>query len=447
MESIYNKHGVPLIGFGRSSIMSTYGAPESKLVSSPSDKLNYVVTVGDYRVSPWDTDNGFPQTADTLIQKTGVLNTGLRTLRNVILGQGIFPCRVEGYDADGNEVLKMIDDKTIRDFCSSRMVRRYMEKATRDFLKFGRAFPEMIPNQAGNQMVGLNCVNAYYCRVTEANKAGEIEYCIISGDWPDQPTEGNFKAVPILSEYDPFEDLNGRRLARTLANSTIIYPLTDSWSNRDYHSAPIWWSAKLAGWIDIAHLVPQFIKKMYENAMAIKWHVQIPYSFWDRMYPKDKYPDEALRKTAINDFQDSIERNLCSAEKAGKALFTGFEMNPQGKAEEQWLITELKSDMTALEKLTTSAAANSEIMFTLMINPNLLGAGMPGGTYAGNQGGSNIREAFLVNIANSWIDRQNLLDPIECYLRFNGVQDVELRFRNTILTTLDTGAGTKKVLS
>jgi hypothetical protein len=32
-------------------------------------------------------------------------------------------------------------------------------------------------------------------------------------------------------------------------------------------------------------------------------------------------------------------------------------------------------------------------------------------------------------------------------LRFNGVKDVELRFRNTILTTLDTGAGTKKQLS
>jgi hypothetical protein len=82
-----------------------------------------------------------------------------------------------------------------------------------------------------------------------------------------------------------------------------------------------------------------------------------------------------------------------------------------------------------------------------MINPNVLGAGMPGGTYAGNQGGSNIREAFLVNIANAWLDRQNLLDPLEAFLQYNGVKDVQLRFRNTILTTLDTGAGTTKKLS
>ena len=76
-----------------------------------------------------------------------------------------------------------------------------------------------------------------------------------------------------------------------------------------------------------------------------------------------------------------------------------------------------------------------------------MGAGMPGGSYAGNQGGSNIREAFLVNIANAWIDRQNILDPINMMLRVNGIKDVELRFRNTILTTLDTGAGTQKTLS
>jgi hypothetical protein len=115
--------------------------------------------------------------------------------------------------------------------------------------------------------------------------------------------------------------------------------------------------------------------------------------------------------------------------------------------EEQWIIKPLENKLGNDQNLVTSAAANSEILFSLMINPNVLGAGMPGGTYAGNQGGSNIREAFLVNIANAWLDRQNLLDPLEAFLQYNGVKDVQLRFRNTILTTLDTGAGTTKKLS
>ncbi len=446
MESIYNSEGVPLISFGKRSFVSTAGAPESKLINNPTDSIDWAVTVDDYRIAPWGDNNDFPQQADLLIEKTGVLNTGLRTLRNVILGQGIFPCRVTGLDDEGNEVLELIQDRDLLNLCGGRMVRRYFERALRDYLKFGRCFPELIPNADGTKIVGINTINAYYCRLVEANTRGEIENCIISGDWPESPKPG-YKRIPVLSEYDPYDDLQSRRLARSLGKTSLIYPLSDTWSNRDYYSHPIWWSAKLAGWIDLAHLIPLFIRRMYENAMAIKWHVKIPYAFWDKMFKKTDYADEATRKKAINDYQNKIEENLCSADKAGKALFTGFEIGPLGKAEEQWDIEELKLDMTAAEKLTTSAASNSEILFTLMINPNLLGAGMPGGTYAGNQGGSNIREAFLVNIANAWIDRQNLLDPLECYLRYNGVTDVELRFRNTILTTLDTGAGTKKVVS
>ena len=133
--------------------------------------------------------------------------------------------------------------------------------------------------------------------------------------------------------------------------------------------------------------------------------------------------------------------------KANKAIFSGYDTNAQGKPEEQWIIESLDNKYKEGDKLVTSAAANSEILFALMINPNVLGAGMPGGTYAGNQGGSNIREAFLVNIANAWLDRQTLLDPIECMLEYNGVKDIQLRFRNTILTTLDTGSGTQKNLA
>ena len=58
------------------------------------------------------------------------------------------------------------------------------------------------------------------------------------------------------------------------------------------------------------------------------------------------------------------------------------------------------------------------------------------------------RVKCLVNIANAWVDRQNLLDPIYLMLRSWGYgDDIQLRYRNTILTTLDTGAGTKKTLS
>ena len=176
--------------------------------------------------------------------------------------------------------------------------------------------------------------------------------------------------------------------------------------------------------------------------------MQIPYSYWDKKFPVGDFQDPEARKQAIQKRMDEVEQNLCGIENAEKPLFTHYAINEaNGKIEEEWKITALDNKYKGRDNLVTSAAANSEILFSLMVNPNVFGAGMPGGSYAGNQGGSNIREAFLVNIANAWIDRQNLLDPITLMMRSNGAKDVELRFRNTILTTLDTGGGTQKTLS
>lgn len=405
------------------------------------EKMN----VGNFKLISWGDGNDFPQVADGIITQTGVLNTGLKFLRNLTIGQGVFPCTVEGIDDNGNEVLKAIDNPGVREFLSGRMVRRYMEKTLRDHLKFGVGFAQMIPSITGNSFAGINPLNALYCRVTEMK--GTEQYCVVSGKFPDTPTE--FNKFRLLSEYDPEWDLSLLSSEGKIKNQSFVYAVRDSWSNNDHYSCPVWWSAKLAGWIDIAHSVPKFLLKAYENQVTLKWHIQIPYAFWEKKFPYSNYPEGSdTRKQEIQKYMQSVEDNLCGRENAEKPLITMYAVNEgNGRIEEEWKITALDNKSKDAEKLVTSAAANSEILFSLMINPNVLGAGMPGGAYAGNQGGSNIREAFLVNIANAWIDRQNILDPLECFLRFNGVKNVSLRYRNTILTTLDSGAGTKKVLS
>ena len=204
----------------------------------------------------------------------------------------------------------------------------------------------------------------------------------------------------------------------------------------------------MAGWVDIAHLVPTYLKKAYKNQTTWKWHVQIPYSYWEKKFPPNDYTNPEDRKKAIQGWMDAVERNLIGPDNAEKPLFTNYAVNEMnGRVEEEWKITPLANKYTGNENLVTSSAANSEILFALMVNPNVMGAGMPGGAYSLNQGGSNIREAFLVNLANAWKDRQQLLDPLELYIRMNGLPECQLRYRSTILTTLDTGAGTAHTLS
>lgn len=452
MKIEFNKKGDPLVfdlsGSAGHAFGNTIGAPQTikrKEVTTTektdTDKMN----IGNVKLISWGQNNDFPQRADEIITRTGVLNTGLKFLRNLTIGQGIFPCIVTGIDDSGNEVLKPVDDPNIHAFLSGRLVRRYMEKILRDYLKFGIGFAQLIPSVTGGTFAGIHPLNSLYCRVTEIK--GTEQYCIVSGKFPDAPT--GFDKFRLLSDYDPEWDLEILSSEGKIKGQSFVYAVRDSWSNNDYYSCPVWWAAQQAGWIDIAHSVPKFLLKAYENQVTLKWHIQIPYAFWEKKFPYAAYPEGSeQRKTEISKYMQSIEDNLCGKENAEKPLITMYGINEaNGRIEEEWKITALDNKSKDAEKLVTSAAANSEILFSLMINPNVLGAGMPGGAYAGNQGGSNIREAFLVNIANAWIDRQNILDPLECYLRFNGVKNISLRFRNTILTTLDTGAGTKKVLS
>ncbi|MBN1187962.1 MAG: hypothetical protein JXB49_37150 [Bacteroidales bacterium] len=457
MKILSNNSGTPLLGVGAGIMFQTTGAPinastkEIKITQPTDDSSDKPdeLSVNNFKVASWGAENDFPQKANAIIRSIGVLAGGLRFLERLTIGQGIFPVKVTGYDEKGNEKLEIVTDPELNQFVKSRMVRKYIEHATRDYFKFGTSFPQLIPSADGRKLVGINTINALRCRLTAANDIGDVSHCIVSSKWPDTISDTkDYSKLTLLNDYDPLTDLNNYKLLGKTKNQSFIQQIKDGWSNNDYYSEPIWFAAWAAGWTDIAKDVPTFLKQAYKNQVTMKWHIQIPYAYWDKKFPIDDFQNKTERDKKIVEFMSEIEKNLCGTENAHKALFTMFEIGPTGKAEEQWLITNLNEKSIDADKLLTSAAANSEILFSLLVNPNVMGAGMPGGTYAGNQGGSNIREAFLVNIANAWLDRQNILDPLETFIRFNGVDpSIELRFRNTILTTLDTGAGTKKVVS
>lgn len=452
MDILYNNEGVPLMMHSDIAFYDTkldkQTADERRRVLFPYDDTRHdFIEVAGQRVLSWGKDNLFPWHAAETVRNTTVLNTGLRFLRNLTMGQGIFACKVKGYNDKGDEILQPVEDSAYQRFVGSRMVRRYMEKTLRDFLKVGISAVQFVPNAAGNKIIGLNAINSLYFRFTEPLDTMGSQNCVVSGSWDLSPS--SYSILPLLSDYSPENHAELLSFMGKMKGG-FVYPVRDSWSNDDIYGEPIWWPAYVAGWVDIAHMVPQFLKKAYKNQTTWKWHVQIPYSFWDKKFPLTEFKDANLRSQAIDKYMSSIEKNLLGAENAEKPIFTNYAVNEMnGRIEEEWKILPLSNKYSAgQENLVTSAAANSEILFSLMVNPNVLGAGMPGGSYAGNQGGSNIREAFLVNIANSWIDRQNILDPLQLYLQLNGApDDLQLRFRNTILTTLDTGAGTSHQLS
>lgn len=457
MNILFNSEGTPMMlecaHFFGDTAYNAMDDVRKRDILAPFDvsKLNTQHIPGTNKfVMNWGKDNLFPLKAADKIASTSVLNTGLKFLRSLTIGQGLYACEVTGVDAKGNEVLAPIEDKAIQDYLDSPMIRKYMELVSRDYFKFGNSAVQMIPSVKGDTIAALAPINAMYFRYTLPDAYGQCETCV-SPYWgqPHMLPQEEVRFLYTLPNVSPDAFAHALK-AQGKMKQSFVYPVRDSWSNNDWYSEPIWLPAYRLGWVDIAHMVPTFLKKAYQNQITWKWHVQIPYSYWDKKYPLSKYSDSNARKMDIQRDMDKIENNLCGIDNAEKPLFTNYAINEMGRIEEEWKITALDNKYKGGDNLVTSAAANSEILFALMVNPNVLGAGMPGGAYAGNQGGSNIREAFLVNIANAWIDRQCFLDPIALSLDLNGMTagaKVKIRFRNTVLTTLDTGAGTQKTLS
>jgi len=261
-DLLFNKAGVPLIGYGtRGALITTTGTPAIKpKTTEPKDPDQEKTSVANFYISDWGTGNKFPSEANDVINKVGVLNSGLKFIRNFTIGQGIYPVKVIGYDDKGNEILEMVNDPEINRFAKSRLVRRYMEKAVRDYMKFGCAFVQMIPNADGNKMAGLNTINALYARFAIADNNGSISKCVTSGLWPDTPANKEYNVYDVLDEYDPLEDLKRRKWANQIKNKSFIYSIKDSWSNNEYYSAPVWYSAYLSGWVDIALSVSNNLK-------------------------------------------------------------------------------------------------------------------------------------------------------------------------------------------
>lgn len=443
-------NGNPAMAFGKSFAMRTKDAPQGaetyKKTVKPKPEIEEQ-TVGKHKISPWFENNEYPEVLKEYLRKSPVLGSAIDYKVRLAIAKGLMAVKITGYTKEGKEEYEVVKDPKLQRLINGRMVRRYMFEAYQNLYQYGNAFPQMILNEKKDQISVIKNIDAPFCRFTQKNKKGVIEKCIISGKWPDDVTgKEDFEAIDVL-------DLNGTPdmiKARAKESGNFIYPINLNTSGNEYYQLPPWDTAKKSGHVDISTKIATYINKMFDNQMAIKYHIQIPYSYWEYKYPSHQYTTEKQqkeRKELIKKDLDALEENLTTAENAKKAIISHFRINQQGKPEEKWNIDVIDDKYKSDEYLPQSAASNAEILTSLNIHPAVKGLSLSAGPYSNSEGGSNIREAFLVDNALAWLDRQEVLDPIELMVRYNYNldEDVELRTREMVLTTLDEGSGSKTV--
>ena len=113
MNILFNPEGVPLmldsnVFFGdTTNDGSIMDGLKKRDILAPFDVswMNREYCCG-HEVLRWGVENQFPLKAAEIVASTSVLNTGLKFVRELTVGQGVYPCHVDGYDERGNEILK-----------------------------------------------------------------------------------------------------------------------------------------------------------------------------------------------------------------------------------------------------------------------------------------------------------------------------------------------------
>lgn len=436
MNFIHDSNGTPIMAVSDKLFIVT------ETTEPVLEKTDNTFTVDGKVFVAWGHNNKYPDDSVKTIGHTGVLSTAIGFKARTTFGQGCVAKVFQGYDDQGNERYAPCQDTAVTDYLSGDKFLRYASNALRDLFKFGSCFPIFYFNEKGN-IVNIIARNARHCRISKDKK-----HLLVFPDFANgtPSVKGEYEIIPMLNEDDPFLDMAIRKEKGSINyKKPLAFPaIRNYYSNTDYYGIPDWDAAYRAGWIDVANMVPQFLKASYKNAMSMMWLIKIPTAWFKEKFPEENYTGSegiAKRKQDIANFFADFESKMTGTEAGNKAFLTEYGFGQTPEENEGWKIERLQNDIDSKERLNTSAAANSEILFSMMINPSTLGAGMPGGSYAGNAGsGSDIRESYLVSVITTFIEKQQIIQPVLMMFKHNGNKDnLRIFYKETILTTLNTG--------
>lgn len=436
---------IGLSSSGKVAFLSMSGDPNQNEVTQP--RLDEVQKVNPW--AEWGEGNNLPILMSKDIEQCGVLASAIDGKARFGLGRGVKPFIVTGYDPSSKEeILEPVNNPEIEDWLDETNMFEQCFGLLKDNIGFANWHGRFKFNNAGDKIGLFVRDDVTEFRYQREDDKGQIAYTYLCSDWGKSPKESDKTLIktPLLPRVGTAQYLMNLTPEQRRAKEFAITGRNPSWQ-KHYYPLPTWYSAKK--WVDIAKGVPDMKAAMFENNIRIKYVVTILDSYWVRTYGGEwqSYTNEQ-RDTKRTELYQSIDNWLTGSKNAYKSIFVPGVHDPiSGKVYEDIIIKTIDDNTKQGELLPDSAAANSEILFALMMNPALMGADTPGGPYSGGAGsGSNIREAALVQVMIQEFERQQISRILNIVKKVNGwPANIVWRFPGLVLTTLDTGGSTKNV--
>lgn len=407
--------------------------------------------------APWGPDNKLPLTMLSDIETCGILNGIIDSQARLGLGEGCMWAYCKR-DTSGKLIVEELADiPEIDEFMENNDSYNQELGLMRDQKAFNNGVVRFGLNLGKDKIARFQRDDVTEMRYEQLNEQGKINNIYLCAEWDKITGAGDKRilTIPLLQKNNPLDDL--REKTKDGAGNTeyaisFQYP---SW-NKKYYSTANWYSAKK--WVDIAIKVPEMKRALFLNNFKPKYKVTIMKEYWDAVLLSgsknysDYTPDEIEAKK--QEVYDDININLAGNANAYKTMFVDGWIDAEGKEHAYVNIEPITDPTVQGEMLPDSAAANSEIAFANFYNPSIVGATMPSGPYTNSNGGSNVRESVSVQIIMHEPERKNITRLYNLIMKFNGWDVTYAKpglklmpiIPATILTTLDTGAGTKPVM-
>jgi len=453
MSNVLVKDG---IGYSQNAVFIMDGI--SGMSSTPDGKAATIAPITDTPNgtpwSPWGDNNCLPYEMLNDLENCSVLNSGIDTKARIAISKGLRAFKLMDVDpATGEEQLEFVNDPEINDFMELNDDYGYAFGITSDGLRFGMDHTQIILNKGRDKINRIIRTDVTTMRLAKADSTtGIIKNTYLCSEWQRRTTyQTEFhKKLPLLQMGNEWASLQEQIQTR---KNNYEFALVNRYlsNNKFYYSTPLWWAARL--WVKIAREIPIMKAAAFKNQMSLKYIVSISSTYWNNNVPGYSTMTDVEKKAARDQKLNEIDLYLVGSDNAHKSIFATTYVDPATQKEIKDIQIECLDDkMKDGKMLPDSAAADKQIMFAIEMNPALNGSNLlSDGASGGGGSGSDIREAYLVQVMLNEFERRKAAKVFNLVKRMNGWYDrydakgtpLIFRYPTNILTTLDTGKSTK----
>lgn len=401
---------------------------------------------GNSPISPWGSDNDFPQKIIELASKSTELASLLDWKDRALQGREVIAVNQVWNPTKSQYEESAIDDNEINEFLSSRMFKRYWREASTDFNWFWNIFPELIKNVKGDKIASVGIIDASYCRWGKMNDRGIIETCYVSADWPSAKADDQTTLkINVVDPYSPtvIEDIQKAKNIKS-----FVYPVSYPSPGKSYYQLAPWDGWRVSGWPELAQMIPRSKVKLMTHLLSAKFILEIPGNYWPQAYPnwsrKSFEEQKEIKRAKVKEVNDL----LTGVENTGKTILFDAISDANGNPLPSWKIIPIEDKLRDGNFLEDSREASQHLRSALNLDSALTGDG-PGKSLGG--GGGDKRIALNIFVALLQPYREVLLEPVYFIAEYNGwlKRYPRLKFKTVEiqLETLDVAHQTSKIVA